>query len=334
MNYNVVIVGDYNMKKARLLSIALLSLILCALFINKDRLASFAQDYNILSIQEGMIIKNGTSFLFEDYVETAFGPSRCVNVHYHKENWDYIDNSEICTTPGVTDTQVVIENDYSDYWIVNEIYTESMGYEIYLLPAEYEKPEFYLECTPDKITMDTYATCTVTAEASFIMKDVEFDLDIDDFVIYDEVELGDVDSLTKNNNHYKLEIAYVNLQSTISGEGINFPFENPITIELMEFKVKTEKDQEVAVLGNVKLTELEYTDNSGKNPYEDLSSTVGQDSSTDVNSNNQGNDPEDGEAQGDKENPKTTDIIIGATVLFVIAFAVLITLGIKNKKIS
>jgi hypothetical protein len=100
----------------------------------------------------------------------------------------------------------------------------------------------------------------------------------------------------------------------------------------MEFKIKTEKEQEVAVLGNIKLNDIKYDDVSGNATYENLTATVGQDKAEETKAEKKEEKKE--EKPKSDVNPKTVDAIIIAVVLMVISFTLVLTISIKNKKIS
>jgi len=309
------------MKKGRIISIVLLFVVLGLLFINRDRLVSFAQEDNINMLKQNTVVKNGTTFLFQDYVEFNDFRDNCLYIGYYKEDSSYLTDSQYCVYSSNPSQQIEINNDYSGYWIVSNITRESMGVIFEFMPYDYKAPEYYLDCSPEKITMDTTATCTVTAKTYYSIDNVEFDLSLDDFVIFDEVKLEDVDDFSKEDHHYVLSPKRIEANSHLSYDDGTIPFTEPVTIKLMEFKIKTEKEQDVAVSGNIKLTNLKYDDISGNSTYENLSSTVGQEKKPEAKADNQENKP----------NPETVDMIVIAAVLFVISAAVILTIKFKKK---
>lgn len=323
MKYNNVIVGD-RMKKARLLSIVLLTLLLGLLFVNRDKLVSFAKENDVNMLNEMNVIKNNTSFVFEDYIQIDGDRSRCLIVEYRDNNYSYISDDEVCTSQGVTNMHIEINNDASEFWLIDDLYIDSTKGVLILVPFEYMAPDFYLECSPSKITLDTYATCKVTAETYFVLSNIEFNLELDDFIIYDEVKLNDVSNLVKNDNHYSLTPKKV-LPYGLSHHDEFTPFDNPVEIELMEFKIKTEKDQEIKIEKNIHLADLKYTDIVGESSYELLTSTVGQDMEKEY---------VEGDNVSHEENPETMDVILKIVGIFVISFALFLTFKMKKKEIS
>ena len=321
------------MKKVRLLSIVLLTLLLGVLFVNRDRLVSFAKENDVNMLNDMSVIKNNTSFLFEDYIQIGGNSARCLVVEYRNKDLSYISSDEVCTSQGITNMHLEISNDASEFWLIDDLYIESTTGVLVLVPFEYEGPEFYLECSPDKITMDSYATCTVTADTYFNMSKIEYDLNLDDFIIYDEKALEDVEDLDIDEHHYVLTPKQIRPNGATSSYDEYAPFDEAVNVKLMEFKIKTEKDQDVAVLGNIKLTDLNYTDPIGESPYEILTSTVGQDMKEEVAADNK--EKENGETNGNNaKNPGTADIIVGVAVLLVVSFVVIMTATVKHKKIS
>ena len=309
------------MKKGRIISIVLLFVVLGLLFINRDRLVSFAQEDNIGMLEEKTVVKNGTSFIFENYVEHNGYRDNCVYIDYEDGNGNEYSYQNYCAYTDDPIQHIVINNDHSEYWLLDYIYRESFGFTYVFLPYDYKAPEYYLDCSPEKITMDTTATCTVTAKTYYSIDNVEFDLSLDDFVIFDEVKLEDVDDFSKEDHHYVLSPKRIEANSHLSYDDGTIPFTEPVTIKLMEFKIKTEKEQDVAVSGNIKLTNLKYDDISGNSTYENLSSTVGQEKKPEAKADNQENKP----------NPETVDMIVIAAVLFVISAAVILTIKFKKK---
>ena len=323
------------MKKVRLISLGVLLLLLCALFINKDKILSFALEDSITDLVDGTIIKNNTTFKFEDFIETASGKTRCVSWSFFTKYGEPISDSGgyYCTTPDDLDGTVTFNNDASDYWFVST-YDNSGSYVISLFAFEYSEPEFKLECSPSKITMDSYATCTVSVDTYYAIDQIKFSLNLDDFVIYDEEKLEDVEEFNKEDNHYVLTPIYIDPSYDSSGGTDPYePFDEPVNLKLMQFKIKTLKEQNVEVLDNVKLAELEYTDVLGESEYPVLTATVGQESN-DVASNSNVDKPDDGASSKDNKNPDTVDAIITAVILCIISFATIIIIKIRDKKVS
>ncbi len=307
------------MKKARIFSILVLCFLLSVMFINRDKLVSFAKEDDIEDLDVYNVVKNNSSFVFE-----GTDLLRCVYFSYYDELGNFVVRDSKCKDSTNAPIQVTINNDISNYWAIGDIYYESFGIYYTLLAFEYKAPTYQLDCNPNKITMDTTATCTVTAKTYYNITNVEFDLNLDDFTIYDEVELEDVVEFHMEDKHYVLTPKNIPLSTVYSGEIAQLKsFSEPVNLKLMQFKIKTEKEQEVNITDNIKLINLEYNDLTGKVPYGVLTSTINQDK-----------DDTKSDEKEEKPNPKTVDRIIIAAVLMVISFALVLTISYKHKKIS
>ena len=101
------------MKKVRLLSIVLLSLLLGVLFVNRDKLVSFAEEENINFLTLNTVVKNGTSFLFENSYEYNGNSEGCLFIEYTTQTR----RTTYCLYSGHTSEEIVIGDNSSDYWI-------------------------------------------------------------------------------------------------------------------------------------------------------------------------------------------------------------------------
>ena len=134
-------------KYLKFFSLILITIAITVLFINKDKIDVFAKTRNITDIKIGDVFKFGDVIPFNDVVnpcETnpesnySFSNYRSVFIQYYKDSslkyqlaskqYNYI----YATQEDSAHTKIIIDNNYSEYWKLEEIFLDKLSKIIFL----------------------------------------------------------------------------------------------------------------------------------------------------------------------------------------------------------
>lgn len=306
------------MKKIyKTFSLILITIAITVLFINKDKIDVFAKTRNITDVRKGDVFKLGDIIPFNDVVNPCEINSEsnydCVNyssvfIEYYKDSslnnrlsrskeYNYI----YATQEDSTYTNIIIDNNYSEYWKLERLYYSSCAGSIYyiFIPVEYKEPTFTLDCNPTEIKPGETSVCSLNMKYYSTYDKVDFKLDTSEFNISNVQINESFENLSDNEDSYSIKPLN---ELVVSDEGVE--------TSLMTFEIKSEEEKGINVENNIK-TFVSIHDEYGDGKEEtEISSTVKQATPPD--------DPID-------ENPKTGNTI---TTILIMLLSLLLGTGI------
>lgn len=290
------------MKNKKSILIILIIGLMGLLFALKDDLVSFAYDGGFFGLRSGDILFNGKVLASRKSLDPNDFPVNQIVITYFDEHNVELERQKIDLLFEVNSVgeqfikpfEITINNSFSNAWVVNDDpYDSGDVHYIRLKPFDYRGPVYSLECDKDKVDYGEEANCVVSVQYYYEINNIDFNLNIPDYTVFEE-EKGDyVKDMTKNDDTYNFTLNYieglgcegiychsnetVNYNSTL---GIYDPFDPVREMVVMRFKVKPEKEQNVTDLDNIKVENINYSDYYGDNDYEVLSATILQETET------------------------------------------------------
>lgn len=302
------------------LSFILITILSIGLFTYKSKINIFAEITDIGDMRIGSVYKNGDVITYNgafNFCNIDPNASDCEEynygfyIEYLREDDTTIryvknDGPYDWSTGEYHNVQMVIQDNYSEYWQLKKVSYASGTY-LNFSPFYYTAPEFNVECNPNKIQTSEYSLCTIKTKTKYPLESVSFNLDINDFEII-EIKAGDYfEKISVNNNVY----------TTKTKENIN-NLEEEIILATIE--LKTKENKKIDIENNVKITNINYKDLLETNTISELSTTINQEK--DENYVTPSDDKETNEGKTiTPDNPKTGDnsylILYGILVLVI-----------------
>ena len=331
------------MKHIRRMCLLLSILVITLMFVYKDKIVSYAANPSAESLHEGMVIKNGTTFDFDISDSDSGSTATGIMISYHVGNtWDsytiipenhsyssedlerfscYYDSSGVIDDHCLISNNFTINNDNSEYWLVDAVYSDCMfdGYEYVLVPYEYEEPEFFLSCDPTVLEKGKESDCTLSVKTYYDIKNISFDLEVDNFKVSGETKGEFVKAFTHNDDGYQAEFDW----AEYSTSGYEEIYRHDREFVLMNFKIKSDEDKEVNDADNVRIKNIVYDDKVGKNQYDMLKTTITQ--------KKQEIEKSEEPKEEENKNPNTNDYIAILLVLATLSLSIFAVL--KRKQI-
>ena len=204
-----------------------------------------------------------------------------------------------------------IEN-ISIYWKVVSIHNGTYGgwpcYE--LIPFNYTKPTFEIECNPIQVSPGQVSNCSLYVNYQKRINNISFKLNTDKFDIKDEMVGELFENLKLEDSTYSL-IAKDSMQDN----------ENVTKVVVLNFSLSLKDGEKAIDDNNINVTSISYDDALSSHDVNDQISTTVKSEVTSTDN------------QNDIENPKTNNSLY-YILLFVgiIMFFSLVILKYKNKK--
>ena len=304
-------------KMARVLLVVLIAGVI---FFNKE-IMGFAKYDRLDQINVGDIIKNGTEIPTSGHDRANYG-----NFTFYDNNNKNIGEISI-SVPDSQRPNIIIQNDYSEYWKVTNIKIEEYSYYygragnfkvVYftLRPYEYKNPEISINCDSETITYGETTECKVNLNYYSQMSSISFKLNTDDY---------DIDGIEPTDDWKDLEVGEDGTISLNSTENLTLDKNNSTIIS---FRISPKENTVIDNLDNIQLSNINYSDNIvSNNTISDSNTTVKQK----LKEENKEEKTKDGNSKNILKNPSTglMKFYISIILLFVV---VIISAGIITYK--
>lgn len=194
----------------------------------------------------------------------------------------------------------------SKYWKVIKYIGQDhyYKYNYALVPYEYKEPTYELSCNPEKISKGGYSDCSLKATYYSKLRNIDFNLKINDYEISDIKAGDDFENLKVEDNNYSLT-GKKNMEESDEGKETT----------IITFRITSQTNKEVNINDNIKIENINYTDQVEEGTKDVVTATVKQEKKLENNN---------------LSNPLTSNNII----YILISLAILITVISFNTKIK
>lgn len=153
----------------------------------------------------------------------------------------------------------------SKRWKIVSIQRWSFAPFYYMIPYEYKEPLYELSCNPEIISQGEYSNCTLKATYYTKLKNIDFNLNINDYEISDVKAGDDFEDLQVEDNKYSLR-GKSSMEESSEGKETS----------IMTFRITSKTNKEVNLENNIKIENINYQDQVEEGSKEIVTATIKQ----------------------------------------------------------